>query len=348
MRVFVTGGTGLVGGPVVRQLRQHGMTVDALVRSDAGAARMRELGANPVVGTIEDPRTWESLAGADGVIHVAALVAARTSWPTFFKINVEGTRLAAQAARRMGARLVHVSSVAVYGRQAMDEAPGSRNERSPLGPLEEHDYYARSKRLAEEAVRAEVALGLEAVMLRPCVVYGEGDRLFLPKLAAVARRGWLPTVGTGDRPMALVHAESVAEAAIRALTTPGASSRIYNVANDGDITAREFVEALAEGLGRPVRTVRVPEEAALAAARGLQAVLRMFGPGLYPGTLTSAVNFWRGGNPYTSERAREELGWRPAVDHRGMIAAAVRRLPDPGLTRGGVRLVRCPRRCPAP
>jgi len=302
------------------------MTVDALARSDAGAARLRESGAMPVIGTVEDPRVWETLSGADGVIHVAALIAGRAPWPTFFKINVEGTRLAAQAARRMGARLVHLSSVAVYGRQALDDPPGSRSEHSPLGPLEEHDYYARSKRLAEEAVRAEVALGLEAVMLRPCVIYGEEDRLFLPKLAAVARHGWLPTVGAGDRALALVHADSVADAVVRALTAPGAVNRIYNVTNDGEITAQGFVQALSEGLGRPVRTVRVPEEAALAAARGVQRVLRLIGPGLYPGTLTSAVNFWRGGNPYTSARAREELGWNPSVDHRAMIAAAVRRL----------------------
>jgi len=326
MRVFVTGGTGLVGGPVVAQLRRRGIEVDVLVRSEAGAARMRELGATPLLGAVEDPRVWDALSGADGVIHVAALISARAPWPTFFKINVEGTRLAAQASRRLGARLVHVSSVAVYGRQAVDDAPGSRGERSPFGPLEEHDYYARSKRLAEEAVRAEVALGLEAVMLRPCVIYGEGDRLFLPKLSAVARHGWLPTVGAGDRAMALVHAESVADAAIRALQTPGAASRIYNVTNDGEITAREFVEALAAGVGRPVRTVRVPEEAALAAARGMQALLKLIGPGLYPGTLTGAVSFWRGGNPYTSDRAHSELDWRPSVDHRQAIVASVRRI----------------------
>jgi len=326
MRVLVTGGTGLVGRPLVAGLRARGVAVDALVRSESGAATMRELGASPVHGCIEDPRVWEAVPATDGIIHVAALIAARTPWPTFFKINVEGTRLAAQAARRLGARLVHLSSVAVYGRQAVDEAPGSRGERSPLGPLEEQDYYARSKRLAEEAVRAEVALGLEAVILRPCVIYGDDDRLFLPRLAAVARHGWLPTVGAGDRTMAVVHAESVADAAVRALTTPGAASRIYNVTNDGEITAREFVQALGEGFGRPVRTVRVPEGAARAAARGVQALLRLIGPGLYPGTLTSAVTFWRGGNPYTSDRAREELDWRPAVDHRARITAAVRRL----------------------
>ena len=329
MRVFVTGGTGLVGGPVVRLLRGRGTEVDALVRDEAGASRMRALGASPVFGSVEDPRIWESVVDADGIIHVAALVASRTPWQTFFQVNVEGARLAAATARRLGARLVHISSVAVYGRQAYDDPVGSRRESSAFGPLEDHDFYARSKRLAEEAVRAEVALGLEAVILRPCVVYGEGDRLFLPRMAAVARRGWLPRVGPGNLPMAVVNAESVADAALRALDAPRAASRIYNITNDGDITPREFVAALAEGVGRRVRTFPVPEGAALAAAHAVQAALRVIGPGLYPGTITGAVRFWRGGNPYTSERAQEELGWKPAVPHRQAIASLVRRLSTP-------------------
>ncbi len=326
MRVFVTGGTGLVGEPVVRTLVARGDTVTALVRTREAAKRISALGASPVLGTVEDSRTWDSLAAADGIIHSAALVSARTPWQTFFQVNVEGTRLAAAAARRLRARLVHISSVAVYGRQAADEPPGSRSEHAPLGPLEEHDFYARSKRLAEDMVRSEVALGLEAVILRPCVVYGSGDRLFLPRMAAAARWGWLPRVGTGSLPMAVVHAESVADAALRALDTPRAVSRIYQVTNDGEITTREFVAALADGVGRRVRTVPVPEAAALAIARGTQAMLRLVGPGLYPGTITGAVRFWRGGNPYTSARAEAELGWKPNVAHREAITALVRRL----------------------
>jgi nucleoside-diphosphate-sugar epimerase len=325
VKVFVTGGTGLVGTPIVRMLVHRGIEVTALVRGDRGADRMRELGATPRLGVVEDPRTWEDLGAHEGVIHSAALVAARRPWQNFFQVNVEGTRLAAATARRLGARLVHISSVAVYGRSAADDPEGSRNEAAPLGALAEHDYYARSKRLAEEMVRAEVAIGLEAVILRPCVIYGEDDRLFLPRLSAVARLGWLPRVGAGDRPMALVHADSVADAAVRALVTPQAASRIYLVANDDDITPREFVAALSDGLGRSIRSVPVPAPAALALARGAEAVLRVLGPGLYPGTLSGAVRFWRGGNPYTSARARAELGWAPRVRHREAIAELVRR-----------------------
>lgn len=326
MRSFVTGGTGLVGTAVIRQLVARGGEVRALVRTEAGAGQLRAMGATPVFGAVEDPRLWDGLHDADAVVHAAALVAARLPWPVFYRVNVEGTRLAAAAARRLGARLVHVSSVAVYGRRAYDEPPFSRREDAPLGPLEEHDFYARSKRLAEEAVRAEFALGLPAVILRPCVVYGEGDRLFLPRLAAVARKGWLPRVGPGTLPMAVVNAASVAEATVRALDVPSAVGRTYNVTDDGPITPREFVAALAAGLGRPIRTIPLPDSAALAIARGAQAILRLLGPGLYPGTITGAVRFWRGGNPYSVDRARAELGWAHRVDHQDIIAALVRNL----------------------
>jgi nucleoside-diphosphate-sugar epimerase len=129
--------------------------------------------------------------------------------------------------------------------------------------------------------------------------------------------------------MAIVHAGSVADAAVRALDTPRAASRIYQVTNDGEITAREFVAALSDGIGRRIRTVPIPEEAAQAIAQGVQAVLRIVGPGLYPGSITGAVRFWRGGNPYTSARAEAELGWKPAVPHREVIATLVRRYARP-------------------
>jgi len=303
----------------------RGDQVHALVRSEGAIRRMRELGAEPVRGAVEEQRTWEAMPAVDAVVHSAALVAARTQWQNFFQVNVEGTRLAAAAAHRFGARLVHISSVAVYGRQAADEEPGTRNEASPLGPLHEHDYYARSKRLAESMVRTEVALGLVATILRPCVVYGEGDRLLLPRLSAVARWGWLPRIGAGNSAMAVVHADSVADAAVRALDSGRAANRIYQVTNDGELTNRQFVAALSEGLGRRIRVIPLPEPVGFGLALGIQGLLRIVGPGLYPGTLTGAVRFWRGGNPYTSERARTELGWTPAVNHREAIAKLVRR-----------------------
>lgn len=326
MRVFLTGGTGLVGSEVAQALVSRGATVTALVRDAPGADRMRTMGARPVPGAVEDLRTWEAVAGVDAIVHAAALVAARLPWTRFHAVNVEGSRLAAAAARRIGARLVHVSSVAVYGRQAYDEPPFSRREDAPFGPLEDHDFYARSKRLAEDAVRAEMAAGLDAVTLRPCVVYGPADRLFLPRLARLARLGWLPRVGSGTLPLAMVHSESVAAAVLAALEHPAAGGGTYNVTRDGDLTHQGLLRALAAGLDRPVRSVPVPESLALGGAKAAQVILRLLGPGLYPGTITGAVRFWRGGNPYAVERARADLEWAPELDHEGRLARLIAQL----------------------
>lgn len=324
MNVFLTGGTGLLGRHVIEQLVADGATVVALARDDAGESALRRFGATPLRGRVEDPRTWDRVLQCRAIIHVAALIAARVPWPVFYQANVEGTRLAATTARRIGARMVHISSVAVYGRRAYDVEPLSIGERFPFGPIEEHDFYARSKRLAEEVVREEVDRGLEAVILRPCVIYGPGDRLFLPRLARVARHGWIPLFGTGAGPLALVHARNVAAGVVAAATVPRAAGRVYNLTNDDEISPRAFVAAIGEGIGRRVRTITVPEAAALATARVVEAGLRLVGPGLYPGSLTGAVRFWRGGNPYRSNAAHADLGWHPLVRHAEGVREAAR------------------------
>jgi nucleoside-diphosphate-sugar epimerase len=330
VNVFVTGGTGLLGRHIIEQLAADGARVVALARDDAGESALRATGAAPLRGRVEDPRTWDRVLPCQAIIHAAALVAARVPWPVFYQSNVEGTRLAAATARRIGARLLHVSSVAVYGRRAYDVEPLSIGERFPFGPLEEHDFYARSKRLAEEVVREEVDRGLEAVILRPCVTYGPGDRLFLPRLAAVARRGWLPLFGESQAPLAVVHARNVAAGVVAAATMPLAAGRVYNLTNDDEISPRAFVAAIGEGIGRRVRTVMVPEAIALAAARVVESGLRLVGPGLYPGTLTGAVRFWRGGNPYRSHAARMDLGWRPLIRHAEGVREAAQGAIRPG------------------
>jgi nucleoside-diphosphate-sugar epimerase len=329
VNVFLTGGTGLLGRHVIKHLSADGARVVALARDDAGESAIRALGAVPLRGRAEDPRTWERVLPCRVIVHAAALIAARAPWPVFYQANVEGTRLAATTARRIGARLVHVSSVAVYGRRAYDVEALGIGERFPFGPLEDHDFYARSKRLAEEVVREEADRGLEAVILRPCVIYGPGDRLFLPRLAAVARHGWLPLVGNRNAPLALVHARNVAAGVVAAALLPRAADRVYNLTNDDEITPRDFVAAIGEGIGRRIRTVRVPEAAAMAAARLVAAGLRVVGPGLYPGTLTGAVRFWRGGNPYRSNAARADLGWHPLIRHAEGVREAARDTLEP-------------------
>jgi len=322
--IFVTGGTGLIGRHILQQFSSTGVACAALARSERAADLLRSLGAKPVLGRVEDQALWAEVRHCSAIVHAAAIIADHASWEAFEAINVRGTALAARRAAELAIPIVHISSVAVYGRSG-DSNDGTVGEDFPFGPLSDCEYYARSKRLAEETLWREMSGGA-ACVLRPCLVYGPADRLFMPRVVAAARRGWLPRVGPGQRPLALVHAASVAEAVRCALASEAAWGRAFNVTNDAEISPAEFIAAVATGLGRPIRTVPVPEWAALTAAQAGDALRRAVGRNQAPSTLTGAVRFWRGGNPYRSAAARHVLGWRPDAHHGTLVAEAVRQI----------------------
>lgn len=316
MRVFITGATGLVGRHVASQLTARGDAVLALARSDAAAREVAALGAEPLRGHTGDTAALErGVARADAVVHTAAVVLSRGDWPAFLAANVAPTAALAAAAARHGRRLVHLSSVAVYGRrETYDGGAGSVDEGFGLDrPLFPGDHYARSKREAEQALwRIAAETGLRAVALRPCVIYGEGDRHFSPRVAAALRWGVAPLIGAGTNPLSVVYAGNVAAGVLAALDHPAASGA-FNVANDGGLTLREFVERFAAGLGVRVRLVRIPAALAWQAARAGDAVLRLRRPAVRLTLLTTAVQFLSNANPYTSRRAEQVLGWAPPV-----------------------------------
>src|SRR5205814_2384283 len=263
-RVLVRGGGAVVGPHVREALRRRGEQVPARVRPHSGAI-VAELGAEPVIGDVTDPATWEraSVGGVRAIIHAAALVAARASLDEFMRVNVGGTRLAVETARRLGVPLVHVSTVAVYGRAVAP--PAGRYgiaEDFPFQPLSDHDYYARSKRAAEEVVR-EAALrdGLSVIAIRPNVIYGERDKLFTARVIATMRRRVLPRIGSGTNHLSCVYAGNVASAIVAALDARvGPAFYAYNVTRDAPslLTQREFLGAFAAALGVRVLFVPVP------------------------------------------------------------------------------------------
>ncbi|HVH09685.1 MAG TPA: NAD(P)-dependent oxidoreductase [Gemmatimonadales bacterium] len=184
MTVLVTGASGLVGSHVVAALRERGERVRALVRP-ASREVVAGLGAEAVVGDATDAGAWTRAAqGVDAIVHAAAIVGRRASWEAYLAANLEATRLATAAAADARARLVHLSSVAVYrGTAAYHVGAARRTEAEPFGPIPERDFYGRSKRMAEAVVREAAERGtIDAVALRPDVIYGERDRLFTPRV----------------------------------------------------------------------------------------------------------------------------------------------------------------------
>ena len=318
MTVLVTGGSGLVGSHVIEALRCRGVTVRALVR-DRSAPIVSALGAEPVVGDVIDPAAWERACGngITAIVHAAALVGPGAR-PAAYDVNVVGTRNAIDAARTARVRLVHVSSVSVYGGSA-DYGPGRerRTEDFPFRPIAAHDVYARSKREAEALVRAAAEAGeITAIAIRPNVIYGERDRLFSPRLIRAVRSSLVPQVGPGTNHLSCVYAGNVAQWIVAALAVPLSGFRAYNLTTDAPpaLTAREFLEAFADAGGTRPRFFHLP----IVAAR--VAIALWSGPAL----ARAALAFVTGENPYATDRARAELGWNPAVTPREAIARTVR------------------------
>ena len=313
-RALVTGATGLVGSYVVERLLRDRWTVRALVRQPS--AFLTGLGVATVTGDVLDADTFaRAAAGCDVVVHAAAAITPRGGWESFRRLNVDGTRAAIGAAERAGARLVQVSSVAVYGAEGRyrDDARKT-DEDVAFGPLPERAYYARSKRESERLVMDAHAAGrIWATAVRPVVVYGRRDRQFVPRVARLLRFGIAPIIGGGTTSFSIVHAANVADGIVRAPFVDRAGGRAYNLANDFDVTVRRFFDLAGAGLGKRLRLLSIPPAVAQGGLSGVKATLRALSGGRMSVVSTASLNWFTRDNPFSSERARRELGWSPSV-----------------------------------
>jgi nucleoside-diphosphate-sugar epimerase len=313
-RALVTGATGLVGSHIVERLLEDGWRVSALVRDPSAANWLADAGAELARGDLANAESLRAaMAGCDVVFHCAALIAASGDWASFQRANIDGTRAVIEATASAGARLVHTSSVAVYGSAARYRAAPT-DESTPLAPLAEHSYYARSKREAEQIVLDAHAVGdLWTTAIRPPMIYGKRDRQLVPRFARVMRTGFFPLFAHGRSTFSLVHASAVADGAVRAARCDAAGGRTFNLANDFPVTVADMVQLAANGLGRRVRGVNIPLRLARASFAALAAAARVANQEAMAEQLPGTVDTLSRDNPFTSERARRELGWSPTM-----------------------------------
>lgn len=323
MRAFVTGASGFIGGRLVRWLRQHGWEVRGLVRPGRDPAPLRAAGAEPVVGTLDDlPVLRRACEGCAVVFHVAAALGPDAAPPTVFRVNVGGTENVLQAACAAGVRrLVFTSSVAVYG-EAAPEGADEDTPPHPSGP------YGASKAQAEAlCLRYMREQGIEVVLLRPCFVYGPGDRYFLPTALPILRGGWFPVVDGGALPLDVVHVDDVVQAHWLAATVPHAAGRAYNVTDGQRRSVRELVELAARVLGVRVRLIPIPRALVRPAAHLLRAAAELVrAPGR---ELITPENFSAMLAPhhFSIARAQRELGYKPTYQLEEVLPELLRTPP---------------------
>jgi nucleoside-diphosphate-sugar epimerase len=317
---LVTGATGLLGSHVAEQLRLRGEAVRALVRPATDASFLRQLGVEIFPGDLQDPQSVQgAVAGADLVYHCAARVGDWGSWNDFQTQVMDATRHVVEACRTAGVgRLLHVSSVAVYGHPRPQKC---LTEEEPLGQrLRFLDHYCRAKIQAETLARS---LGPAVTIVRPSWIFGPRDRNSLPRLINALRGRWVKILGSGDNLLNLLYASDVADGIIRAANHPEAKGQAYHLCSDGEITQRQFLDALSEALGLPPvdRHVR-PAFAYVGGLLG-DLIARVCRWKRAPYISRYSVSLMARPVNYSSAKARQQLGWRPQVSPREGIERAL-------------------------
>lgn len=308
MRHLVTGATGLVGSRIVERLLARGDAVRALVLEPEAVDALKRRGVDARPGDLSGPTDLAAAVdGVDSVIHCAGIVQASAPREDLWAVNVGGTeRLLAAAAGTGRPRFVYVSSVGVYGRAAPPVAEDAPKE--PVGA------YAESKWAAEQALwRWHADKGLPAVVLRPCPIYGPGDRRITQALSRLGRLRVAPLPSAGRRLLALVYVSDVADAIVAAATLPAAEGHAYNVTDGEAHTYRDVLLAYGEVMGRRPAIVPVPGRAVVLGLQMLVRVRQARGrPGDWEGQIERLRAFDLDAH-YSIEAARRDLGYRPRV-----------------------------------
>jgi len=316
VKVFVTGGTGFIGGEVVRQLRARGDEVVCLARSPEKAVGLSELGCTIVSGDLGDEAAIRGgMRGCDAVVHAAAMyevgIPAKQR-PAMYEANVRGTERVLRAALEAKIpKVVYVSTVGVFGnthRNVVDEAyehPGK----------EFTSYYEETKLEAHRIAKRMMAEeGLPGVIVQPGGVYGPGDTSQIADLLEQFFAGRMPLIPFPELGICLSHVEDIAAGILLALdkAVPGETYVI-----SGPVTTmRDAIETVAGLTGRkaPQRALPVALMKAMTPIGPLVGKLMGQPPNLRE-LISSAdgVTFWA-----SHEKATHDLGYSPRGMEQGL------------------------------
>jgi dihydroflavonol-4-reductase len=299
--VFLTGGTGFVGGALLRRLVSEGRAVRALARTPAGQELVRSLGAEAVAGELGDGAALRrGMAGCRVVFHVAGVNAMCLADPApMYRANVDGAAGLVQAAAAAGVRrVVHTSSAVTLG-----EAAGMVAAEATVHRGFYLSHYERSKHLGEQAVLAEgKRTGVGVVCVNPSSVQGPGRtggtaRLLIGYLSGRLR--W-----TVDATFSLVFVDDCTRAHLLA-ERRGVPGERYLVSG-ATLTVREAVALLGRVAGVERKVRYLPAWTASAGAAVAGGAWHLFGR--QAPLCREMVRVLRHGAAYDGSRATRDLG----------------------------------------
>ena len=248
MKILVTGGAGFVGSRIVHTLRAEGRDVRALVRRPEGSAHLASLGVELATGDVTDPASLA--AASDGCTHVIHLVAILQGKPhDFERVMTRGTRNVLAAAKGAGVERFILMSALGTTAATKDVVP----------------YFGAKWAMEQDTITS----GLEYSIFRPSFVFGRGGAL-ATFLKQVRYSPVVTVIGSGRQRIQPIWIDDVAEHFARALDTPAAANKTFEIGGPDIVTWDDLYRTIAKVLGKRRALLHVPAPVARTGARATQ------------------------------------------------------------------------------
>jgi len=318
MKILVTGATGFIGQELCRKLLAEGFLLRAVVRNERNFLPL-EYRVTPEceivnVGDINEATDWQkALIGVEVVIHLAGIAHITGDKSTKLKfdirrVNVEGLRALATASAKAGVRrLVYISSIKVNGERSDRDHPFNEQDAPAPG-----DLYGISKRDAEEVLTGIARqTGLEAVILRPPLVYGPGVKANFRSLMKLAQTGFpLPFKDVKNR-RSFIYLDNFIDAIRLCAVHPKAAGETFLVSDGEDVSTPDLIRMIAMAKGKKPALFSFP----LDLLRVLHVIIGK----------ADAYDKLTGSLCVDSSKIRNLLGWTPPFTLQEGIQETVRR-----------------------
>jgi nucleoside-diphosphate-sugar epimerase len=314
--VFVTGGTGFIGGRLVALLVARGVEVRALARSRSGLEKIKALGAIPVPGDVTDPVSMkEAMRGCDVIFHVAAMYEIGARYTRKMEaVNVDGARNVFETALEVGVpKIVYTSTAGVHGDtkgKMVDES-----HRIPFEALKSSTVYEQTKwRAHYEVALPMIQKGAPIIIVESGGVYGPEDHSVVGDLLELYVRGRLPILPDRDTTFTFTYVDDIAEGHILA-AEKGRIGESYCMGYK-PISFGALLDLCAQVSGRPKVLLKIPS-VIIRPTWPLMALIEKVVP--LPAMLSGEAVRSVGTTWIVScQKAQNELGWNPRPAEEGL------------------------------
>ncbi len=310
-KVLVTGGGGFLGKAIIRRLVERGGRVLSFSRGIY--YDLKSLGVTHIQGDINDSQAVERACnGVDLVFHVAARAGISGRYSEYYQTNVVGTKNVIHACKKHGiSRLIYTSSPSVI----FDGKDMEGVDESVPYPATFHASYPKTKALAEQEILSSLDNKLNAVILRPHLIWGPEDNHLVPRIIQRASR--LRIIGHGKNTVDTTYIGNAADAHIlaadRLKESPDLSGKIYFISQDEPILLWEMVNNILRAAGLPEITQSIPRSVAWGIGAVMEFAYKLFSLSSEPPMTRFVANELATSHWFNISAAKRDLGYKPKI-----------------------------------